>query len=727
MSAAAHAPFASVAFALTTSDDLAAHVDVCARAAQAAVGGTAWRFDQLDPETGALRQGVNDGPVLLPEPGGTLEWLLRHETPLVREVAAAEAFGPGARGAILGLPVRSRDTLYGFLRIALPAVPLRGIASPGVASACVFADLCALALERHAGERERAAQRARMVALEGRADAGETLFSELISVVAHEIRTPLTSIKAYTETLIDAPSDEFERRREFLHVIDEECDRLGRLVGDALDLSRLEAGLRMFKVKSVSPQSLLEDVAQALEPDATKHRLTLVLEAAEALEDVEADGDLVKQLLFNLVGNAIKFSPPGTTVRLRAESAGEGAWRLSVADQGGGIPEDQLERIFERFHRVELKNGRRVHGTGLGLAIARHIVDLHGGRLWVENAPAGGSIFSALLPRRLLAPAPVRAVAGALAGRADVADLLDAAMGMLAEVMDSEIVSTLLADPLVGDLHVVASRGLDESAQARRMHFRGGVAGAVLLGGQPVCVEDIETDRRFGKKNHPQYATKSLLCAPLVIGGVSVGVVNVTDKRSRREFDESDLELFTSLVARISAALSRAHAYPDSTSIVAEAKASVQSVARVRRDLWLGAAELARHAKDVAGRLGVDPATAEAIAHLAAGDGAAPRTREAEEVARVLLLTRAERLDGSGRPLGLRGEQLPLGARILGVIDEFECLTHGRAYRTALTIDEALAALHEAAGSRFDAAVIDALAASLADAGWTGAGREEAA
>jgi HD-GYP domain-containing protein (c-di-GMP phosphodiesterase class II) len=93
----------------------------------------------------------------------------------------------------------------------------------------------------------------------------------------------------------------------------------------------------------------------------------------------------------------------------------------------------------------------------------------------------------------------------------------------------------------------------------------------------------------------------------------------------------------------------------------------------------------------------------------------------------VLLLTRGECLDGSGRPLGLRGEQLPLGARILGVIDEFEGLTHGRAYRTALTVDEALAALREAAGSRFDAAVIDALAASLGDAGWTSDGREEAA
>ena len=722
-SAAAHTPFAAAAFALATSGDVAAHIDVCARAAQAAVGGTAWRLDHLDAETGALRAGAHDGPMILAEPGGGLEWLLRHESPLLREDTSSEAFGTGRVAAVLGLPVRAGNVLYGFLRIALPALPAAGVAASSMATARVFADLCALALERHARARTLARQSALMAALEGKADAGETLFSDLIAVVAHEIRTPLTSIKAYTETLIDAPNDEFERRREFLHVIDDECDRLGRLVGDALDLSRLEVGLRLLKVKPVAPWSMLEDIAQALEPDASRHKVALVLEVGAAIADVEADGDLIKQLLFNLVGNAIKFSPEGTTVTLRAEPAGDGAWRLSVTDQGSGIPEDQLERIFERFHRVELKGGRRVQGTGLGLAIARHIVDLHGGRLWVENAPAGGSIFAALLPRRQLAPAPVRAIAAALAGRADVADLLDAAMGMIAEVMEADIVSTLLVDADAGDLRVAAARGLDESARARRMHFRGGVAGAVLSAGQPIRVENIETDHRFAKKSHPQYSTKSLLYAPLAVGGVTVGVVNVTDKRSRAEFDEADLELLTSLVGRISVALSRAHAYPDSAAVIAEAKASVQSVARVKRDLWLGAAALARHARLVAGQMGLDAAITETMVRLAAGEDALPGAADARE----LLLARAERLDGSGRPFGLVGRAISLGARILGVIDEFECLTHGRPYRTALTVDEALLALRADAGTKFDGAVIEALAASLAAEGWTGDAREEAA
>src|SRR5262249_45148500 len=153
------------------------------------------------------------------------------------------------------------------------------------------------------------AQAALMTTLEQRAGAGEATFSELISVVAHELRTPLTSIKAYTETLIDAPGTEFEQRRKFLGVIDEECDRLGRLVGDVLDLSRLEAGHRSLKLRTIRPAEFLADVVSTVEPEASRRDVTVVVEEdprEPAESDVaEGDADLLKQLLLNLIGNAI--------------------------------------------------------------------------------------------------------------------------------------------------------------------------------------------------------------------------------------------------------------------------------------------------------------------------------------------------------------------------------------------------------------------------------------
>ncbi len=719
------ARLAATAFALAATNDLAALIDVCGESARAATGGFAWRFLALDPENGALHEGSPAGPVVLAAPGGPVEWLLYNDAPYLGPACASTTW-ERLPGSVLGLPVKSGQALRGLLLVALDSAPASGVADPGVVAARVVADQCALALERNALESELARQRERMKQLETKAHAGEELFSELISVVAHEIRTPLTSIKAYTESLIDAPADEFERRRDFLHIIDEECDRLARLVGDALDLSRLEAGLRLLKVKPLSPRALLEDLALTIEPDAQRHGVALRVESGDAPDEVEADADLVKQLLLNLVGNAIKFSPRGTAVTLRAEAGASGAgdagdWRVSVIDQGGGIPEDQLERIFERFYRIETRDGRRAPGTGLGLAIARHIVDLHGGHLGVENGVACGSIFSVRLPRRQLAPAAVRDVARALVERPEARDVLAAAVGMVSEVMEAEIVSILLVDPVAGDLFVAATRGLEESACGRRIHYRSGVAGAVLSAGRPVLVENIETDKRFGKKSHPQYSTKSLLCAPIQVGGVNVGVINVNNKRSREEFTEQDLAVLTSLAARLSGALSRAHAYPDAPGVFAEARACVQSAARVKGDLGLGGAELSRHARRVAQHLGLDGATAGSIAHLASAEGRSPWGGSVAEraCARAFLLARAERLDGSGWPAGLAGADVPAGARVLAVIDAFAGLTRGRPYRASLTVEEAMAALRAGAGTRFDAGVIEALGASLAADGWT--------
>jgi signal transduction histidine kinase len=267
--------------------------------------------------------------------------------------------------AVVGWPVASGDLLRGLLVVSFSegAAP----EGEGLATARVACDQLALALERHALAEQVRRQHALMSQLEERAQAGEASFSELIAVVAHEIRTPLTSIKAYTETLIDAPATEFEARRSFLTVIDEECDRLARLVSDALDLSRLEAGHRALKLRTIAPSAFVADLLTTLGPEAMRQGVVLESDVDAALGAIEGDPDLLKQLMLNLVGNALKFSPQGGKVVLRAQ--GEGAeWRLEVEDAGVGIPEDQLDRVFERFYRVELKGGRRVPGTGLGLA-----------------------------------------------------------------------------------------------------------------------------------------------------------------------------------------------------------------------------------------------------------------------------------------------------------------------------------------------------------------------
>src|SRR5262249_17642741 len=184
--------------------------------------------------------------------------------------------------------------------------------------------------------------------------------------------TPLTWIKAYAETLIDMRADEGESRPPFLEIINEECDRLGRLLTNALDYSRLESGQKSFHLTTLLPEDLVNDVILTMTPEARRRKVEVSARLPENLGTVEGDLDLLKQLALNLVSNAIKFSPEPGVVEIVVSGDDEG-WRLEVMDRGPGIPEDQSERIFERFYRVEQDGRRPVPGTGLGLAIARNI------------------------------------------------------------------------------------------------------------------------------------------------------------------------------------------------------------------------------------------------------------------------------------------------------------------------------------------------------------------
>ncbi len=236
----------------------------------------------------------------------------------------------------------------------------------------------------------------------------DRLKSEFVSVVSHELRTPLTSILGYTELLL-ARDFEPEERKEFIHTVHKEAEHLSNLVEDLLNVSRLDAGkVKLDRWVIALPKLVRELVAQLnAELDVERHRL--LLDVPESLPPVYADRDRVRQILGNLLSNAIKYSPEGGEVVLQASAlrqppAGapalppEPALLISVRDQGIGIPPQDLERIFERFYRVDNSNTRRIGGTGLGLAITKALVELHGGRIWATSRPGEGSTFFFTLP-----------------------------------------------------------------------------------------------------------------------------------------------------------------------------------------------------------------------------------------------------------------------------------------------------------------------------------------
>ncbi len=222
------------------------------------------------------------------------------------------------------------------------------------------------------------------------------LKAELISTLAHEMRTPLTSIKGYASALLmEEASFSPDTQREFLQFIDEECDLLQDLIHDLLESSIIDAGLLELEPQPVLLPRLARSVIAELEHRAPRH--DILANFPQDLPIIDADPDRVAQVLRNLLDNAIKYSPDGGLIVVRGEVHGDEVI-VSVADQGAGIAPEHLNRLFEKFYRVKSGLGRHIIGTGLGLPIARTIVESHGGRIWAESRVGQGSTFYFTLP-----------------------------------------------------------------------------------------------------------------------------------------------------------------------------------------------------------------------------------------------------------------------------------------------------------------------------------------
>ncbi len=222
------------------------------------------------------------------------------------------------------------------------------------------------------------------------------LKAELLSTLAHEMRTPLTSIKGYsTALLMEEASFSPETQREFLQIIDEECDILESIVRDLLESSIIDAGLLRLEHEPVLLPRLVKEVIDDITRRSRMYHF--VIDFPSPFPIVEADPRRISQVLYNLLDNAVKYSAEGTTVVTRGQ-VHEDEVIISVADQGMGIAPEHLNRLFEKFFRATSNMGRHVVGSGLGLPIARTIVEAHGGRIWAESQLGQGSTLYFTLP-----------------------------------------------------------------------------------------------------------------------------------------------------------------------------------------------------------------------------------------------------------------------------------------------------------------------------------------
>jgi signal transduction histidine kinase len=220
---------------------------------------------------------------------------------------------------------------------------------------------------------------------------------EFISTVSHELRTPLTSLRASLGLIASGALDKRpEKQRQMLNMAIGNCDRLVRLVNDILDFQNGEKGKLPLHRQPIESVDLLRHAADVAHERAGEVHIGFRIDASPAT--VLADEERILQVLGELVANAIKFSPPETTIRMVTQRFGTNEVCFIVEDQGCGIPPEKLERIFERFQQGDSSDTRALGGTGLGLALCRSIVEQHGGRIWAESVAGKGSRFLFTLP-----------------------------------------------------------------------------------------------------------------------------------------------------------------------------------------------------------------------------------------------------------------------------------------------------------------------------------------
>jgi signal transduction histidine kinase len=299
--------------------------------------------------------------------------------------------------ALLGVPLMREAKVIGALVVARKTAsefPQRT-----VDLLKTVAEQSVLAIQNARLFRDTKEQRQQLEIANQRLKELDRLKSAFLANVSHEFRTPLTAVEALTENMLDGLTGPLnDKQMRYIRDVKTSADRLARLIDDLLDLSIIESGRTEIKAQYVSVPNLMRDVSHTLAPVALEKQIQLDADSLDGEQTAWADRDKVIQVLTNLISNAIKFTPPGGKISVGVQKAAPGWIQVSVSDTGTGITPMEAARIFDEFYQVTQPGVNKSRGAGLGLSISKKLIEMHGGKIWVESEPGKGSEFFFTLP-----------------------------------------------------------------------------------------------------------------------------------------------------------------------------------------------------------------------------------------------------------------------------------------------------------------------------------------
>lgn len=628
-------------------------------------------------------------------------------------------------GSFISCPIVSRGKLLGVLNIS-DKQDNSPFIEDELALIKILANQAAIALENALLVNQLRVKASELEGINRKLIEGDVAKTEFITRVSHELRTPLNSIKGSIFYLQSSERLTPREQKEFYEIITHETDKLIGIVENQLDFLRLEDEAMGLNNTVFNLRELLQEVAvsKALTTLSARRSISFSFTIGDDVSEVVGDKVRVVQFFVNVIEGLSHFLT--TNDRVEITAAENGAVEVMV-HLSRHLPDTVLPYLFSSNHLFQTEQAEEK----LKLYLARKIIDLHRWDMTAENRP-DGFLLTVAIPK---------------SSRQRAEAVIDSSMDMfldfVAELMELNICSVMLSDDLTGELTIRSAKGLEDYLiRQTRLKVGERIAGWVAMEGQPLFIEDIEQDPRFRVKNVAQYNAKSLISVPLKIGERVVGVLNLNNKRSASPFTRQDFDLAILLGERLSGFIARLSDEDGAGNDHRQLLSTFDSLVRAEKGYHkkdalapylttrimerLGADEeqrkLAMYASLVydLGLMLFDPSLLQKKGKLLSTEHNSlkvhPHTTvgllssfEFSETAKEAILHHHERFDGSGYPDRLKGEEIPLIARVLAVVDSFCALMSKRPYRAPLSESDALAEIRKGSGSAYDPGVVEAL------------------